>query len=136
MTKKFVLLSAFMIMSLMLAAGCMRQAALQNPTNLPVINAYGQNLKEDQVRQAIIAGARDKGWVARELRPGVISASLSNRSHYAEVEIPYSGSSYSIIYKSSTNLKYRPSDQTIHNQYNNWVNYLRQAIDGHLAEMK
>lgn len=136
MTKKFALLSALIIMSLMLAAGCMRQAALQNPTNLPVINASGQGLKEAQVKQAILAGAQDKGWIARELHPGVITASLSNRSHLAEVEIPYSGSNYSIIYKNSSNLNYRPGEQTIHNQYNNWVNYLRLAIDAHLAEMK
>jgi len=136
MTKKIILLSTLMIMSLVLAAGCMRQAALQNPRNLPVVSASGQSLKEAQVKQAILDGARDKGWVARELSPGVITASLAIRSHLAEVEIPYSGSSYSILYKSSTNLDYRPGDQTIHNQYNNWVNYLRQAINARLAEMK
>lgn len=136
MTKKVFLLSAFMIMSLTLATGCMRQATLQNPTNLPVSSAIGQSLGEAQVKQAILAAAKEKGWVARELSPGVISASLAVRSHMAEVQIPYSGSNYSIIYKNSSNLDYKASDQTIHNQYNNWVNYLRQAIDARLAEMK
>ena len=136
MSKKLFLLSALMIMSLVLVTGCMRQAALQNPTNLPVSSATGQSLKEAQVKQAILAAAKEKGWVARELTPGVISASLAVRSHLAEVEIPYSGSSYSILYKNSSNLDYKAGDQTIHNQYNNWVNYLRQAIDARLAEIK
>jgi len=136
MSKKAIVLSAIMIMSLCLATGCMRQASLQNPTNLPVVGATGKSLSEAQVKQAILAGAKEKGWVARELTPGVVSASLAVRNHLAEVEIPYSSTSYSIIYKSSTNLDYKANDQTIHNQYNNWVNYLRQAIDAQLAEQK
>ena len=136
MLKKVVPLSAIMIMSLFLVTGCMRQASLQNPTNLPVVGAAGKSLSEAQVKQAILAGAKEKGWVARELTPGVISASLAVRNHLAEVEIPYSGTSYSILYKSSSNLDYKANDQTIHNQYNNWVNYLRQAIDGQMAELK
>lgn len=136
MTKKVALMSTLLIMSLLLTVGCMRQAALQNPRNLPVVGATGQSLGEAQVKQAILGAAKDKGWIARELSPGVITASLAVRNHLAEVEIPYSGSSYSIIYKDSSNLDYKASDQTIHNQYNNWVDYLRQAIDARLAEMK
>lgn len=136
MSKKNLILSALLILSLCLAAGCMRQSQLQNPTGLTVRGANGQTLAEAQVRQAILAGAKEKGWIAREMSPGLITASLAVRSHLAEVEIPYSGSSYSIIYKNSTNLDYNSKDQTIHNQYNNWVNYLRLAIDARLAEMK
>ena len=137
MSKKIsLLLSLVMIMSLALVVGCMRQAQLQNPSGLPVRGATGKALSEAQVKQAILAAAKSKGWVARELSPGVISASLAVRNHLAEVEIPYSSASYSILYKSSTNLDYKPGDQTIHNQYNNWVDYLRQAIDARLAEMK
>ena len=134
--KAYFLLSALTIMCLCLAVGCMRQAQLQNPKGIPVRSATGQSLSEAQVKQAIFAGAKDKGWVARELSPGLITASLAVRNHLAEVEIPYNGTSYSIIYKSSTNLDYKAKDQTIHNQYNNWVNYLRTAIDGRMAEMK
>ena len=136
MLKKAVVLSALVVMCLCLTAGCMRQAQLQNPKGIPVKSAIGQSLTDAQVKQAIFAGAKQKGWVARELSPGLITASLAVRTHLAEVEIPYNGSSYSIIYKSSTNLDYKAKDQTIHNQYNNWVNYLRLAIDAQLAEMK
>lgn len=133
MSKKCILLSVFLILSLALATGCMRQAALQNLSNLPVMGATGQDLNKAKVKQAIIEGAKSKGWIARELTPGVISASLAVRAHQAEVEIPYTGSSYSIVYKNSVNLDYSSKDQTIHNQYNNWVLYLREAIDVQLA---
>ncbi|MDR2945541.1 MAG: hypothetical protein LBV79_02175 [Candidatus Adiutrix sp.] len=136
MSKKTVLMLLFVILSLSLSAGCMRQASLKNTSNLPVAGLNGQGLSASQVKAAILGGAQEKGWVARELTPGVITASLAVRAHKAEVEIPYSGSSSSIIYKSSTNLDYDAGDQTIHNQYNNWVDYLRQAIDGRLAAMQ
>ncbi len=137
MSKKLVVLSSvLMIFSLLSATGCMRQAALQNPANLPVMGLSGQSLTAAQVREAIIKAARERGWVAHELQPGVISATLSVRSHVAEVEIPYDGQRYSINYKSSSNLDYNAGAQTIHNQYNNWVAYLRQSIDSQLATLR
>jgi len=132
----FIILSLVLLLSVFCLSGCMRQAPLQNPSNLPVYGATGKSLSEAQVKQAILKGAREKGWVAREMGPGLIVASLAVRSHLAEVEIPYSGSSYSIIYKRSQNLDYKPQDNSIHNQYNNWVDYLRRAIDAQLAETK
>ena len=133
--KSLIVLASIMIMSFCLA-GCMRQANLQNPTNILAASYSGKSLTSAQVRQAILSGAKEKGWVARELTPGVISASLAVRSHLAEVEIPYSADRYSILYKNSQNLNYKAQDKTIHNQYNNWVNYLRLAIDAQMAEMK
>jgi hypothetical protein len=135
MLKKCIALSAVMIFSLLLAVGC-RQAALQNPANMPVLGMSGQSLEAAQVREAIIKAAKERGWVARELRPGLIDASLSVRNHVAEVEIPYDAKTYSINYKNSVNLDYDAEDKTIHNQYNNWVTYLRQSIDAQLSGMK
>lgn len=134
--KVTIFMSTLVILSMVLAVGCMRQAKLESPSGLQVKGATGQALSSAQVKQAILAAAKEKGWVARELSPGMITASLAVRNHLAEIDIPYSGSTYSLLYKSSANLDYKPGDQTIHNQYNNWVNYLRLAIDGQLAEMK
>ncbi|MDR1044422.1 MAG: hypothetical protein LBP33_04790 [Candidatus Adiutrix sp.] len=133
--KGYLVLASIMIMSFCLT-GCMRQANLQNPTNLPVVSYSGKGLTEAQVRQAILLGAQEKGWIARELTPGVISATLTVRQHMAEVEIPYSANSYSILYKNSQNLDYNAKDRTIHNQYNNWVDYLRQAVNVQMTKMK
>ncbi|MDR1921817.1 MAG: hypothetical protein LBS31_08790 [Candidatus Adiutrix sp.] len=136
--KKMMSRAALLLVALVLTLGlsACRQAPLRNLSNLPAANAYGATLKAEQVKAAILAGCKDKGWVARELRPGALTATLAVRRHMAEVEIPYSGSNYSIIYKSSSNLDYNPAKDSIHNQYNNWVEYLRQAINARLAETK
>ncbi len=134
--RNLIVLSLVLLFSLLALTGCMRQAKLQNPTNLPVYGATGKQLTEAQVKQAILAGAREKGWVAREMGPGLITATLAVRSHLAEVEIPYSANGYSILYVRSSNLDYDARNQTIHNQYNNWVDYLRRAIEARMAEMR
>jgi hypothetical protein len=136
MSKKFFILSVFMILALAMASGCMRQAALQNLTAMPVMGLNGQSLSQAKVREAILAGVNARGWVARELTPGVITATLTVRAHRAEVDIPYDGKSYSIVYKSSSNLDYNAAEQTIHNQYNNWILYLKEDIDIRLAGMQ
>jgi hypothetical protein len=117
-----------------LLAACVRQAQINNFVNLPVAGANSGPLAPDKVKSVILEACKNRGWVAREIAPGLISASLTARSHSAQIEIPYSGSSYSIIYKNSANLKYNAEKQTIHNQYNNWVIYLRQDIDVALAQ--
>lgn len=127
------------LLALLLAwplAGCMRQAPLKNLLNQPVTGAAGGGLSSDQVKRAILAACQKREWVARELSPGVISATLDVRNkHSAQVEIPYTGASYSINYKNSSGLKYNAQNGTIHNQYNNWVLYLRQDIDAALAQL-
>ncbi|MDR1657001.1 MAG: hypothetical protein LBT47_05525 [Deltaproteobacteria bacterium] len=133
MLKKHLLLSALLIVSVGLITGCFRQSAIVNLHDLPAVGSSGRNLSAASVKQAIIAGARTRGWVARELSPGVITATLAVRAHTAEVEIPYNSTSYSIVYKNSNNLKYQPSTQTIHSQYNTWIVYLHQAIESQLA---
>jgi hypothetical protein len=46
------------------------------------------------------------------------------------VDIPYSAKSYSITYKSSSNLNY--DGTTIHSNYNGWVQNLHKAINTQL----
>jgi hypothetical protein len=126
------------VLALMLAlplAGCLRQAQINNLVNLPVVGATGQDLTAAQVKGVILEACRKKEWVAREISPGLISATLMVRRHTAQVEIPYSATSYSINYKTSTNLNYNAKDHSIHNQYNNWVDYLRRDIELGLAKL-
>jgi hypothetical protein len=47
------------------------------------------------------------------------------------VEIPYSASKYSIVYKSSENLD--EADGKIHRNYNGWVQNLDRAIRTEIA---
>ena len=78
------------------------------------------------VEKAILKAAQRRGWSPRIVKPGLIEASISVRTHRATIEIYYSESQYSIIYKSSENLNYNDGD--IHRNYNNWVIKLSRTI--------
>ncbi len=83
-----------------------------------------------QVQSMIMESCIAKGWTPAIKRKGVISASITIRGkHYAEVEIPFTANSYSILYVSSENLDYNEERQSIHRNYNNWVLNLAASID-------
>ena len=123
-----------LVLSLALPLAACRQRQLTNLVDMPVAGSRNNTLAPAQVRKVILDACARRGWVAREISPGLISAKIEARSHMAQVEIPYSGTSFSIIYKNSSNLKYDASKNTIHNQYNNWVDYLRKDIEVGLAQ--
>ena len=112
-----------------------RQHQVQNLVDLPVAGSRNSAVASSQVRKVILDACKKRGWVAREISPGRISASIETRKHMAQIEIPYSGTRYSIIYQNSRNLKYDASKNTIHNQYNNWIDYLRKDIEVGLAQI-
>jgi hypothetical protein len=102
---------------------------------VPLVNLYDQPVgykstqpTSSQVREVILKVCRDRDWQAREISPGLILATLEVRTHRAQVEIPFSGTQYSIIYKDSLNLGYNFSNKKIHYMYNHWVNNLREDI--------
>jgi hypothetical protein len=114
-------------------AACRRQAPISNVIDMPVSGARSGSLTKEKAKEVILAACRKFGWAAREIEPGLIRADYAARSHTATIEIPFSSTRYSIIYKHSTNLKYNAQRQTIHNQYNHWISNLRQEIDTNMA---
>ncbi len=111
----------------LLLVGCGRVQPVLNVENTPV--AY--DLQNNQVKAAIVKAATDRGWMIKESNPGELIATISVRTHSAEVKIPYSSKYYSIIYLNSVNLK--ASDGKIHRNYNRWVNNLNVDIQRALA---
>ena len=109
-------------------AGCMRCGPIQNVTDATVPTVSGHALSNDDVKKAIMRAGTTLGWKMSADAPGKITGRLEVRKHTAVVEIPYSTKSYSIVYKSSTNLD-EGSDGTIHNNYNGWVKNLAKGID-------
>lgn len=105
-------------------AGC-RTAPVKEIPRTPV-PARGASMAE--VGKAIKAAGAGLGWVMKEKTPGLMIGTLYVRDHMAQVEIPYSTSSYSIRYKDSSNLKYNATDKTIHSNYVGWVQNLNNAI--------
>ena len=111
-------------------------------TSHPIMNVYdrpipdrldGQPQTTQTVSNAIQAGCVDKGWVCREVKPGVVDASIAVRKHRATAVINYNAERYSIAYKNSTLLDYNASRNTIHRNYNRWVNNLDHAIAKNLV---
>ncbi len=103
---------------------------IENLIDVPVAAAPdGTPLTLAEVRKAIVAGARSKGWKPVDVDENTIKASIVVRDrHRAEVSIPYSTSAYSIVYVSSENLDYDEKKQKIHRNYNRWVANLSNSI--------
>jgi hypothetical protein len=83
----------------------------------------------DEVKEAIVTGCQRKGW--RPVLDGeaqIKCTILVRGRHYAEVVIPYSAESYSILYVTSRELDYNEKKQKIHKNYNRWVLGLSATI--------
>jgi hypothetical protein len=103
---------------------------IQNLVDVPVpVNVDATRPSLEDVRTAIISACQARGWTPVLGEGNTVLASILVRStHYAEIEISYTESAYSITYVSSRNLDYNEKKQKIHRNYNNWVNKLSGTI--------
>lgn len=91
-------------------------------------------VKQDinRVKTAILKAGADKGWkmkvVRHDQKSGLIDAVYTRGGHTANVSIPYTNTSYSIVRKSTSGFKYNPQKGTIKRHYNWWVDHLDAAI--------
>ena len=111
-------------------AGC-TTAPILNVDNTAVSSASGKALTRDQVRSAIIRAGSALGWQMKDEAPGMLVGTIHLRTHTAVVAIPYSTTSYSIKYRSSTNLD--ENGGTIHKNYNGWIQNLTRGINAQLS---
>ncbi|NCD34854.1 MAG: hypothetical protein EOL87_15740 [Spartobacteria bacterium] len=130
--RRRVWLGCFLMTAVLMAAGC-KTAQIHNVENAPIGSAYGDGLSMTQVEKAIVMAGSSLGWTMRPAAPGVIDAELALRDHVAKVAINYSQSAYSINYADSTNLKYCSKNNTIHSNYNGWIQNLNRAIGNALS---
>ncbi len=111
--------------------GC-RSNPVYNVEGTPIsTSTSGYSLRE--VRDAIQQAGVSLGWQMQDIKPGLIVGTLYLRDHMAQVEIPYSRSSYSILYKDSQNLNYDGAN--IHSNYNGWIQRLNGAINAQLSRL-
>lgn len=80
------------------------------------------------VEKAIIRAGGGLGWIVKKEKEGLLKATLVLRTHTAVVAITYNTQEYSIHYESSINLNYNAEDNTIHSNYNGWIQNLNKAI--------
>lgn len=119
-----------LVLAAVTLAGC-NTAPILNVKDATVVSAAGKALSADQVKSAIVRAGVALGWQMKDAGPGKIAGSLNLRTHIAEVDIPYSASSYSITYKSSTGLG--ESGGQIHKNYNGWIQNLTKGINAQLG---
>jgi type IV pilus biogenesis protein CpaD/CtpE len=110
---------------------CSTLAPIQNVENVPVSSSANKPLTPAEVRGAIVRAGAGLGWIMKDGGQGVINGTLILRTHTAEVQIPYSSTSYAIVYKSSINLQ--EAGGKIHRNYNGWVQNLNRGINAQLA---
>jgi hypothetical protein len=113
-------------------AGC-TSAPIYTVSDVPVTAASGKALQSSQVRQAIITAGGALGWRVSDAGSGHLEGVLHLREHTAVVDIPYSATQYSILFKSGENLK--AADGTIHKRYNAWVQNLDRGIHSALSAL-
>ena len=105
---------------------------IQNVDNAP-INASSANYDLSEVTKAIQRAGSGLGWQMKVQKPGHIVGRLFLRTHVAVVDITYTLDQFSINYKDSTNLNYDLGNNTIHKNYNGWIQNLTNAINAQLV---
>ena len=110
---------------------CSTLAPIQNVENVSVSSSANKTLTPNEVRGAIVRAGAGLGWIMKDAGPGIINGTLILRTHTAEVQIPYSATSYGIVYRSSINLQ--EGGGKIHRNYNGWVQNLNRGINAQLA---
>lgn len=121
-------LAAFAIAASLI--GC-TTAPIMNVTDAPVVSPAGKTLTNEQVRAAIVRAGAGLGWQMADEGPNKMVGTLVLRTHTAVVEIPYSTSTFSIKYRSSTNLGEQGGQ--IHKNYNGWIQNLTKGINTQLS---
>jgi hypothetical protein len=68
------------------------------------------------------------GWKPNKIEDGIIEATLRQRAHTAVIHIIYTDKDYKIIYQSSDELDYSAKNNTIHPNYNRWIERLDRNL--------
>lgn len=124
--KKFLMFVVACTMG-MVFWGC-GSAPIYNVTNNTIVTAHDKKATMADVEKAIIRAGGGLGWIMKKEKNGLIKGTLVLRAHTAVVAITYNTQAYSIHYESSTNLNYNAEHNTIHSNYNGWIQNLNKAI--------
>lgn len=80
------------------------------------------------LRQAIVTGAKQKGWMVLDESPDCVSLRLFVRRHVVDVDVFYGQTEFIVKYKNSENMGYDPRTGKLHRSYKAWVRDLKQSI--------
>jgi hypothetical protein len=134
----------------LLIAGCSgSMVALHEVNNNHIID---KSLTKDQVKESILEGAKNAGWVAEVQGSSSILATYQIKIHTVQVNIGYSEFYYAPYFKSSIAMKMKCASTdkrhivsgykscpgnfppyAINANYKNWIDQLNAAIQNSLA---
>lgn len=134
--KSSVKAGSFVLLLCLVLVGCRSGHPVHNVDNASVpqtLDKVSDKQGMERMRKAIKEAGVELGWIIEDTSLGVAIGTLNIRKHMARVQINYTATTYSIVYKDSLNLNYDPTNNTIHNQYNNWIRNLEQGIKTRMA---
>ncbi len=130
--KKLFIKIFIVSLSVLMFAGC-RTSAVYNVQDATIVAAADKPATMEQVQKAILRAGASLGWSMKAESEGRIIGTLFLRDHMAKVAIDYTTTSYSITYQDSSNLKYDAENNTIHSNYNGWVQNLQRNIQAQMS---
>lgn len=104
-----------------------------NVSNMSIAVGGDKKATMEDVEKAIIRAGGALGWMIKKEKPGLLKGTLILRTHTAIVSIKHNTEEYSITYESSVNLDYSPANNTIHSNYNGWIQNLNKGIQVQLS---
>ncbi|MBY8974886.1 hypothetical protein KHP62_03635 [Rhodobacteraceae bacterium NNCM2] len=124
--------AAALIVTALALTGCRQSAPVQNISNSSFgsLNYAGEKklTLEDYSKAIVLAGSK-RGWTFNSIAPNHLEGTLNVRGkHHVDVDIVFDTNTYSITYRDSRGLEYDAATDTIHPNYNKWVNTLDQDI--------
>ena len=127
----FRIIAAIALLVLFVADADARDQEINNIMDVAIpTRADGSSMTLIEIRDAIVDGCERKRWKAVISGNQQVNCSILVRGrHYAEVNISYTETSYSIEYADSRDLRYNEEKGTIHRNYNKWVILLGRVID-------
>lgn len=141
------------------AACAQRSAHWVRLYDVDTVHSIDKHLTKEQITGAVLKGAENAGWRAKDLGDGRILATYSVRVHTVHVEITIDDAAYDTRYRSSTgmkvycswedkqkrrNIKITGRDECpgqvdpafIHYGYKQWVDSLNNSIRLSLASVQ
>ena len=130
MKTKEVIVALILSLALVASAHARSAVPLIEPARVQLA-AAGANENADAVKNAIVAGGAERGWVLISSDPGKLRLKYNKQGkHEVVVDVTYDATGYQLKYVSSMNMKYEndADGPMIHPFYNKWINNLMFSI--------
>ncbi|MFZ4710712.1 MAG: hypothetical protein ACOYMH_12825 [Zwartia sp.] len=117
-------LSVILLLGVMI--GCAK-VPIKNMEDIPITISSGRTVSLEEVRASIVKAGVALGWEMKVEGSNQLLATLKVREHITIVDIFYTETTYSIKYRSSTNLGEQYGK--IHRNYITWISQLSKNIN-------